>query len=85
MSHIFADHMVVFCFGQRGCSILIFRPRGHFFVFRTAISPSSFLFNIRNIRNRVMIADINKVVPMQIFLAGFRRDTTIARLFQLDH
>lgn len=28
MSHMFADHMVVFCFGQRGCSILIFRPRG---------------------------------------------------------
>lgn len=31
-----------------------------------------------------MIADINKVVLMQIFQTDYRRDATIARLFQLD-
>lgn len=51
------------------------------YVFRIARTQSSFSFDVRN---WVVIADINKVVPMQIFLADFRTDATIARLFLVD-
>ena len=58
MSHIFADHMVVFGvqfrYLEQGVISLFFE--------------SSFSFNIRN---RDVIAGINKVVLMQIFLPGF--------------